>query len=182
MAATDLGLAGRIEQNKQQRLKELMAGLLPQASSFTELESRFSLSDAKGRSQPVVVYRAADSQARCVGWAFVAQGQGFSDRIELIVAVDAGFTRLAGFRVLTCSETPGFGDKIRQPDFQRQFEGAPGGGLELVRFGDRSKVDQQIVAITGATVTSNAVVEILNKTLEGLRSQMMEKGLIGDAG
>jgi len=180
MAATNAGLSTRIEQNKAARLNELMTGLLPQARSFARLEPQFHLVSSKGKQEEIAVYKGLDEAGQCTGWVFLAAGQGFADKIELIVAVDKDFEHLAGFRVLTCSETPGFGDKIRQPEFQRQFEGAPAGGLELVRFGDRAKIDQQIVAITGATVSSNAVVSILNQTIEYLRSQMLEKGMIGD--
>ncbi len=180
MAGTNAALSGRIAQNKVVALNRLMQGLLPHADSFSRLDQAFELPGKKGRTELVYVYKAVDRQQGCVGWAFVATGQGFSDKIELIVAVDPQFRKLAGFRVLTCSETPGFGDKIRLPDFQSQFEGAPVGQLQLVRFGDPSRIDHEIISITGATVTSNAVVTLLNNTLEALRGQMIQRGLVSD--
>lgn len=180
MAATNAGLSARITSNKNAKMSKLMSGLLPQASAFERLEQPFELVTTKGRLEAVDLYKASDPSGALVGWVFVASGQGFSDKIELIVAVDKGFERLAGFRVLACSETPGFGDKIRESTFQRQFEGAPAGDLELVRFGDPGLIDRQIVAITGATVSSNAVVSILNMALDSLRMQMKQKGLLAD--
>jgi Na+-translocating ferredoxin:NAD+ oxidoreductase RnfG subunit len=43
-------------------------------------------------------------------------------------------------------------------------------------------VDSQIVAITGATVSSQAVVNIVNTFLAQIKDQMQKKGLIGNVG
>jgi electron transport complex protein RnfG len=96
------------------------------------------------------------------------------------VAVDAKFEKIAGFDVLSSSETPGFGDQIKYDYYRNQFKGAPAEQLKLVSIGEPKKIDSQIVGITGATVSSGAVVDILNIFLGGIKAQMKEKGLIGN--
>ena len=42
----------------------------------------------------------------------------------------------------------------------------------MVKSGDRSVVDEQIVAITGATISSEAVTKIVNEVVVSLRSKV----------
>ena len=80
------------------------------------------------------------------------------------------------------NETPGFGDKINNADhyFAKQFAGTPAVALELSKVADWKVIDgdSEIVAITGATITSDAVVSIFNTYIEQVKAQLKEKGLL----
>ena len=180
IAVTDAGLSPRIEQNKINKRNRLVGGLLPEAKSFIAIETPMEIESARGKKEKVEVYKAMSEAGECVGWSFNAAGSGFADKIELVVAVDAKFEKIAGFDVLASSETPGFGDQIKYDYYRSQFKGAPAEQLKLVSIGEPKKIDAQIVGITGATVSSTAVVDILNTFLSGVKAQMKEKGLIGD--
>jgi electron transport complex protein RnfG len=180
IAVTDAGLSPRIEQNKINKRNRLVGALLPEAKSFIVLDSPMEIESAKGRKEKVEVYKAMSEAGECVGWSFNAAGSGFTDKIELVVAVDAKFEKIAGFDVLSSNETPGFGDQIKYDYYRSQFKGAPAEQLKLVSIGEPKKIDSQIVGITGATVSSTAVVDILNTFLGGIKAQMKEKGLISD--
>ena len=54
--------------------------------------------------------------------------------------------------------------------------------LVLVKTGDDGVIDSEIVAISGATVSSEAVVEIINNTVMQVKEQMGKEGLIGNGG
>ena len=97
-----------------------------------------------------------------------------------MIAVDKDFQKIMGFDVLASSETPGFGDQIKSDYYRKQYAGAPTESLALVKTGDPTVADAQIVAITGATVSSEAVVEIVNRFVMQIKSQVQEKGLIGN--
>jgi electron transport complex protein RnfG len=180
IAVTDAGLSPRIEQNKINKRNRLVGALLPEAKNFIVLEAPMEIESAKGRKEKVEVYKAMSEAGECVGWSFNAAGSGFTDKIELVVAVDAKFEKIAGFDVLTSNETPGFGDQIKYDYYRSQFKGAPAEQLKLVSIGEPKKIDSQIVGITGATVSSTAVVDILNTFLGGIKAQMKEKGLISN--
>ena len=179
IAITNAAWSPRIEQNKIEKLNRLMGSLLPEAERF-ELEAELEIASARGKKVKSNVYKALSDQGRCVGWAFNCKGPGFADKIELVVAVDEDFQKFAGFAVLASNETPGFGDRIKLPDWRNQFAGAPTEGLELVKTGDAEKIDSEIVAITGATVSSEAVVKIMNNSITQVKDQMQKKGLIGN--
>jgi electron transport complex protein RnfG len=156
-----------------------MGGLLPKAAEF-ELETEFEIKSARGKKVKSNVYKAFSETGNCVGWAFNTSGSGFADKIELVVAVDKDFQKIAGFDILTSNETPGFGDQIKLPWYRSQFAGAPAEELQLVKTGDAEKIDSKIVAVTGATVSSEAVVEIINNSITQIKDKMQKKGLIGN--
>ena len=169
----------RIEQNRIDKLNRLMGGILTEAERF-ELTTELEIESAKGKKAKTNVYKALVDEAECLGWAFNVSGPGFADKIELVVAVDKDFQKFCGYAVLASNETPGFGDRIKLPYYRRQFAGAPAGKLELVKTGDPEKKDSKIVAISGATVSSEAVVNIINNAITQVKDQMQKKGLIGN--
>lgn len=179
IAVANVAWSPRIEQNKISKLNFLMRGLLPEAKSFVS-ETELEIKSPGGKKIKSKVYKALSGTGKCVGWAFNTSGSGFADKVELVIAVDENFAKLAGFDVLASNETPGFGDRIKLPNWRSQFEGAPAGELKLVKTGDVMKVDSEIVAISGATVSSEAVVKIINNSITQVKEQMQEKGLISD--
>ena len=65
-----------------------------------------------------------------------------------------------------------------QPGELLEFVSAPAELLTLTKTGNPGEIDSQIVAITGATVTSQAVVDIVNTFVVQIKDQMTKKGLI----
>ena len=180
IAVTDAALSPRIRENKETKLNRLTADLLPEAKRVVEVEEEIEVKLAGGKKEKVKVYKAMSEAGECVGWSFNASGQGFADKIELVVAVDKNFEKIAGFNVLVSNETPGFGDRIKSSYYRSQFVGAPAEKLQLVKTGDPKKIDSEIVSITGATVSSEAVIGIINTFLIRIKEQMQQKELIGN--
>ncbi len=175
IAVTNAALSPRIEQNKINKRNRLVGVLLPEAKDFILLDKEIEIESLRGEKEKIEVFRAMSEEGECVGWSFNAAGSGFADKIELVVAVDKDFEKLAGFNVLSSNETPGFGDQIKYDYYRDQFKGAPAEELKLVTSGDPKKIDAEIVAISGATVSSEAVVEIINNFLTQIKEQMQKK-------
>jgi electron transport complex protein RnfG len=182
IAVADAAWSAKIEQNKTEKLRGLMTSLINDANSFELAIQEANLPGNKGQMIKTDIYKALDKQGNCAGFAFVAVGAGFADKIELVVAIDAKCEKLLGFNVLSSNETPGFGNKIKNADFSNQFKNAPAGELSLVKIGDASKIDNEIVAISGATVTSTAVINIFNKSVVSIQEQLLKKGLLTSDG
>ncbi len=179
IAVTNAALSPRIVQNKINKRNRLVGALLPEAKNFV-LDTEIEIESIQGKKEKIEVYRAMSEEDECVGWSFNAAGSGFADKIELVVAVDKDFEKLAGFDVLASNETPGFGDQIKYDYYRDQFKGAPAEELKLISSGDPKKIDAEIVAISGATVSSEAVLEIINSFLTQIKEQMQQKGQIGN--
>lgn len=180
IAVTSAGLSPRIEQNKINKRNRLVGALLPEAKNFKALDTAIEIESVSGRKEEVEVFRAESAAGECVGWSFNAAGTGFADKVELVVAVDSKFEKIAGFDVLSSNETPGFGDQIKYDYYRNQYKGAPVGELKLVSIGDPKEIDSKIVAITGATVSSEAVVEIISNSVTQIKEQMQKEGIIGN--
>jgi len=180
LAVTDAAWRPRIEQNEIDKFNDLADDLLTEAASFETAVKGVNVYDGKGRKIKTDIKKGISDANECVGWAFVCEGSGFADKIKLVLTVDAAFENLAGFGVLASNETPGFGDKIKNDYYRSQFVGAPAEQLVLSKTGDDKKIDSQIVAITGATVSSEAVVEILNNYIEQIKTYMQAEGLLNN--
>ena len=178
IAVADAAWSAKIAQNKAEKLSGLMTSLVSDANSFEIAIKEANLPGNGGQTVKTDIYKALDKQGNCAGFAFIAAGTGFADKIELVIAVDARCEKLFGFNVLSSNETPGFGDRMKNASFSNQFKGAPTGKLELIKIGDAGKIDNEIVAISGATVTSTAVINIFNKSVISVKEQLRQKGLI----
>ena len=179
IAIASAAWAPRIQQNKIEKLNSLITGLLSNAARF-ELATELEVKSTKGKKTKTDIYKAISDANTCIGWAFICDGPGFADKIELVVAVDEKFQKFSGYDVLASNETPGFGDQIKLPYYRNQFKATPADEFELAKSGDAEKIDSEIVAITGATVSSEAVVKIINNFLPQIKDQMLKEGLIGN--
>jgi electron transport complex protein RnfG len=120
--------------------------------------------DPRGLEQVYVGYGPGD---RRIGFALVSAEAGFQDVVRVIFGYDPRTKTLIGMKVLESKETPGLGDKIEKDRaFVGQFDGAQV-PLIGVKKGRRSG-PRDVVTITGATISSKAVIRIINNALERL--------------
>jgi len=180
IAVTSAALSPRIRQNEINKRNRMVTVLLPEAKDFILLDEQVEIQSLQGKKEKVEIYKVMSKADECVGWSFEAAGSGFADKIKLVIALDKNFEKIAGFDVLSSNETPGFGDQIKYDYFRDQFEGAPAGELRLITVGERETKDSEIVAISGATISSEAVVEIVSNSVTQIKEQMRKKGIIGN--
>ena len=114
------------------------------------------------------VFLGYDEEGDPVGFAMEAEGFGFQDIIAVIFGYDAETGQVLGMKVLRHLETPGLGDKIvKDAPFVAEFDGVntPILGVKPDRnTGDPAQVDM----ITGATISSKAVIKIINERIAEL--------------
>ena len=169
----------RIKQNEKEKLYSQMRQLITDANNFEKAIEAVKIPDKKGKVTETDIYNALDADGKSIGFAFVAEGPGFIDKIKLVIAVDRKCEKFFGYKVLSSNETPGFGSKIiTDEDFANQFKQAPAAKLELIKAGKTK--ESEIVAITGATVSSEAVVKIFNKYIDKIKERLQTEGLIGN--
>jgi electron transport complex protein RnfG len=101
-----------------------------------------------------------------IGYAIASGEFGFQDVVRVIFGYDAASQSILGMLVLEHKETPGLGDKIvKDTVFVGQF-GSARAPLEGVKIGRGTGDDHEIDMITGATISSRAVIRIINNALE----------------
>jgi Na+-translocating ferredoxin:NAD+ oxidoreductase subunit G len=127
-----------------------------------------------GQASSYTLYRV-DQDNKVAGWVVKADGQGYADKLELLVGVDADVQKITGLFVLEQKETPGLGNNIVQPAWRGQFTGkSTDTPLEVVKGGDKGPAT--IDAITGATISSRSVTTIVNTTIANLKGSLDASG------
>lgn len=181
IAAANAAWEDRINYNlKVYKFNQVAKEVLPEAANFEEVSQKIEVDTGGSSKFDASLRKAVDSSGAGIGWLFICQGKGYSPVIQLILAVDVKFEKIIGYGVLAQSETPTLGDRIKSPYYHDQFIGAPAREFVLNKSGDAKKIDSEIIAISGATISSQGVVDMINKFLPQVKKTMQEKGLIGD--
>jgi electron transport complex protein RnfG len=139
-----------------------IGAVMPEADSFS------------GKKIDGIDYYEAFKGGKLIGYCIKAAGDGYNGPIQLIVGVDLNGV-IMGVEVIEHSETPGLGARVKeikpgekQPWFLRQFIG---------KNASEAEVNKNIDAITGATISSRAVTETVNKAVtEFLKSNARRGG------
>jgi RnfABCDGE-type electron transport complex G subunit len=138
----------------------------------------------------------ARKDGKPVGYAATGTAQGYSSTIRVLVGVRPGLEVIA-IRILEQNETPGLGERTkeipptksvwqaaadlvtgagkeakREPPFQSQFRGKTYDQLELTKSAQDT---ERIHQLTGATITSSAVVTAVKRAIDKVRQAASEK-------
>jgi len=153
--------------NKARELREAVFKVIPGVTQMQKLVYRngelIPSTETKRDEQPV--YGGYDADGGFIGYAIPGAGPGFQDTIGLLYGYKPDRQLVTGMEVLESRETPGLGDKIyKDTDFVANFEELlieP--EIVVVKKGQKSNPNE-VDAITGATISSRAVVRIINET------------------
>lgn len=105
----------------------------------------------------------AENESGLVGWCLSINSKGYGGIINYIVGVTKD-GQVKAINILNHSETPGLGAKSTEPEFYGQFNNKSSFPLKVVK-GSAGNPDE-IAAISGATITSNAVTTGVNAAVE----------------
>lgn len=121
-----------------------------------------------------LAFAGFDGAGALVGVAIEASGMGYQDVVRVLYGYSVERAAIIGTRVLESRETPGLGDRVESdPQWLRNFErldvalSDDGGSLlhpiEFTKSGQKQH-PWQIDGITGATVTSRAIADMLARS------------------
>lgn len=114
------------------------------------------------------VMAAKDASGNELGYVMTLIGtEGYGGEIKMSVGVDASGA-ITGLEVLSMNETAGLGAKCTSEEFRGQFVGINADEITVVK--GEAGGDNEIAAISGATVTSNAVTKAVNAGLSFLKA------------
>ena len=107
--------------------------------------------------------KAMDKDGEVLGYVFtVTSKEGYGGDITLVMGVRMDGTT-NGYSILSINETPGLGMKADSSEFKSQFQNINVQQFEYTKTGATS--DGEIDVISGATITTNAVVNGVNAGL-----------------
>lgn len=148
LAGTNSVTSPIIAANAQKAADEARMEVLPDGDSFTQYDGKLA--------EGIIDCYIADNKA---GMAVTAGYKGFGGLVKVMVGIGAD-GNVTGVKVTEHAETPGLGTKAAEPDYLKQYQG-------MGEFaGGHINNDTNVDAVTGATITSNAVYNSVCEAIE----------------
>ena len=173
LAAVGLLTKDRIALNKKQEIERAIVSVVPGTVA----------SETLYEEKDFVVYGGLNEAGDLQGYAVYTSGVGFQDKIILMIGTDATLSRLNSLVVLDQKETPGLGAKIvdrtsflvywENKDFTHPFS------LRKPPVPSPQELAaSEVNTITGATISSEAVLNIVNTAREKVKTLSEEGKLV----
>jgi len=121
--------------------------VMPAAASFIPVKE----------GDELLYYKALDAQGQQMGFVFKASGKGYSSVIETLAGIFLD-GKISAIKILSQNETPGLGMRVTEDQFTRQFQNQDSASLSGVQ------------AISGATISSRAVMDAVIKKAKEIRA------------
>lgn len=151
---------------KAKVLREAVFKVLPGTTEMQRLVLRDGQLIVKDEAEKdeQAVFGGYDADGRLLGYAIPSAGPGFQDTISLIYGYLPAERKVVGMEILASRETPGLGDKIyKDAAFVANFDALSiDPTIAAVKKGTKVAANE-VDAITGATISSKAVVRIVNE-------------------
>ncbi len=136
--------------------------VLPGASNLNPVE----IPDGASES---VIEAYEDEKA---GYALKVEGTGYGGTIEIALGISREGT-LCAISIISSSETAGLGQRASDPSFKDQFQGKAASG-DLTVTKQAASSENEIEAISGATITSRAVTSAVNEGIQFYNQYLKE--------
>ena len=166
-------IAAAQENTKQ----EAFRAVLSDASEFKELEdfdadSAAALLEENGYSSDEIteVVEGLDASGELTGYVVnVTSSEAYDGELELSVGIASDGT-VKGVEMLSISETAGLGMKADEAEFKDQFKDKKVEKFSYTKSGEEG--DDKIDAISGATITTNAVTNAVDSALVYFQNEL----------
>ena len=174
VAALALGFVNQvtapvIEERNIQANNESRQIVLPEAKEFKQLDNSV-FKDVDGLEVGIIseVYEGING-SDIVGYTIKTLPKGYGGEMELIVGISTDGL-ITGINIGSMSETPGLGSKAGEPTFKDQFNKKQARELNIVK--GKASSEDQVEAISGATITSTAVTNGVNAAVKVFNSSL----------
>ncbi len=176
-----------IQQQEERQKTEAYQEVFADAASFEEIEERETWEQIVEQSlkeeglnekdQIDEVWKALSEDGSLLGAVIqVTSKEGYGGDIEFAVGIQQDGT-VNGISILSISETAGLGMKADTEEFKSQFSGKNVEAFSYTKTG--AAKEEEIDAISGATITTNAIVNGVNAGLISFRA-LSEGGVLNE--
>lgn len=143
-------------------IDEANKAILPEATEFAD-KTGVTLTGT------ISAVTEGKSGADVKGYTITVSPKGYAGPVKTMVGITAD-GKVSGIKILEHAETPGLGALAPEPKFSGQYAGKPAKELVVVKAAPSG--DNQIEAITGATITSKAVTTGVNEAIKFFDSNL----------
>lgn len=141
------------------------------ADALTTAQSDGKIAADNGGASLISVVAAKDASGAETGYIIKGSAAGYGGSVIVVVGVDADLKVTGISFPETLPETAGLGQKATEPAFHEQFAGK-GTKLSVKKGGGAG--EDEIDAISGATITSTAVTNTVNAATEFVQDYILK--------
>ncbi len=141
------------------------------ADALTTAQSDGKIAADNGGASLISVVAAKDASGAETGYIIKGSAAGYGGSVIVVVGVDADLKVTGISFPETLPETAGLGQKATEPAFYEQFAGK-GTKLSVKKGGGAG--EDEIDAISGATITSTAVTNTVNAATEFVQDYILK--------
>lgn len=147
-----------IAENTLKKQEKAMIKVVPLANNFSEIEFKSKEKIVKD------IYEGTNETGEVTGYAVMVSPNGYGGEISMAVGVDNEL-KVTGVDIISQSETAGLGAKCTKKEFKDQFIGK----TENIEVSKKGAKDNEIDAISSATITSQAVTTGVNSAINSVK-------------
>lgn len=137
---------------------------LEAANSKKNMQSLIDADNFEECENGEITYYAAINGGKTAAYIFTESSKGYGGDVSVMTAIKPDGT-VAGVAILDVSgETPGLGQNAAKESFFSQYIGLKK-GVSVLKNGAKAE-NNEVDAVTGATITSTAVTRAVNKALD----------------
>lgn len=154
--------APMIEQNEQKKISDALKLVMLDATDFekSELPDTADKITENYGTDIIEFYIAKGSDGNDVGICAITETKGYSSGLRCAVGVDKN-GEVTGVEIISHNETPGLGANAEKEEFRSQYAGKK----DEISVVKNNASDNEINAISGATLTSRGVTNNVNTVI-----------------
>lgn len=164
LAGTNMLTKDKIAAINAETKAKAMQTVMPDAASF---------GDSVTATDSLEYSQALDANGAVVGYAFTSVVNGYGGEVQVMIGINPDGSINKVTIISADDETPGLGQNVKKDSFLDRFTGKTG---ELTVTKNTSVADNEIQAVTSATITSKAVVSAVNTSTEYFNSNIAKGG------
>lgn len=149
----------KIKENEEKTKIETRLLVCPDAKSFGEDKS------VNIDGVDYFYNEALSESGDVVGYAITTFDKGYGGTVSVMVGTDKD-GKITGVQTLELSETAGLGMNAKKEDFRNQYKDKSGPFIVNKDNANKEEGKDEIQALTGATITSRAVTNAVNKAVK----------------
>ncbi|MGE5606363.1 MAG: RnfABCDGE type electron transport complex subunit G [Bacteroidota bacterium] len=174
LALVDSFTKPKIEAFKAQSEASAYQQVLAEADSFTEDVELMETIAKQPRFSYIQNVKIGTNQGNKVGWVCKVASPGYSSNIVMLIGIKVD-GKIGKVMVLDQKESPGLGTNVTDPGFIEQK------AIAQANAGEQLKVTKDggaVQAITGATISSRAVLRGVNQVFDLYRWQLEQDNAV----
>lgn len=172
LAFVNMKTAPLIAENNQKKINDALAVVMPSATDFEKVENTDTAEKiAENYGAEIDSVYMAKNADNTVGVCAIVVTKGYDAGLTTAVGVSLE-GKVEAIEIISHNETPGLGANAAKPEFMDLYKGKTK-DIAVVKSGAK---DNEIDAMSGATMTSKGVTDGVNCVLD-IAEELMKEGM-----